>query len=43
MRNPPQGIAGLNRVATALVTAICTLGCTWLAGRVTLITTLAYL
>ena len=43
MRNPPQGIASLNRVATALVTAVCTLSGTWLAGRVTLITTLTYL
>ena len=43
MRNSPQGIAGLNRVATTLATAICTLSGTWLAGRVTLIATLAYL
>ena len=43
MRNPPQGIAGLNRIATALVIAVCTLGCTWLAYRVTLTTALAYL
>ena len=43
MRNLPQGIASLNRIATALATAVCTLGCTWLAYRVTLTTTLAYL
>ena len=39
MRNPPQGITGLNRVATT----VCTLSGTWLAGRVTLTTALAYL
>ena len=43
MRNPPQGIAGFNRVASTLVTAACTLRCTWPAYRVTLITALAYL
>ena len=43
MRNPPQGIAGLNRVATALVAAVCTLSGTWPACRVTLIITLTYL
>ena len=43
MRNPPQGIAGLNRIATALATAVCTLSGTWLACRVALIATLAYL
>ena len=43
MRNPPQGITGLNRVASALVTAVCTLRYTWFAGRVTLIITLTYL
>ena len=43
MRNPPQRIASLNRVATALVAAVCTLSGTWLASRVTLIAALAYL
>ena len=43
MRNPPQGITGLNRVDTTLVTAVCTLSGTWLACRVTLTTALAYL
>ena len=43
MRNPPQGIAGFYRIATALATAVCTLRCTWFAYRVALIATLAYL